>query len=1319
MTKRNPVSATQNIWFDAEQVDAEDLNLEQNYNNSIQSAIINNQVGTGILVDSLQDKILFNSDAFVGLLDGEIITAQSQPSDNNYGNQLEIELSNSKVADKRAVKVGIVGLDFQQNLQFETFYFRVNESQITKKHYTAVLQILINDFRGESQQSFNLGGKILIKEAKPYSLSRNSSMVSQTLQPNLFFRDFFSPSYASPLDLLRAGLPYYNVDNLNIRMSQRDNKVINVNDVTTQIGQKFQAKTNNIQKITLLLAATNPDAIVDDYKWNGDIVVTVYPLQTALQCPTDIPPETLIDYSPSAVPLSQISFSYDTLLASGVQLTTVPQPVDFIFSNTSLGGSYTIVPGNYYAFTIKRSGAADKGEILISTGDKELTDSKLTVFNGSLWVDLADEDLWFNIATDSAKVTDGQAYVSGNGVVLPKTKEDSNTGATIDYCLDGLSFTGSDTFKGVVFVGTDKNTPVQDLRTGNLIFSRQENAADVQLLSSLEIANLEQTTDLLLIGSIADKNIKFFDSSADANFEAKLYTYSFVNNEIFIKIVEDTSDPRYDESVKFLQTQLLTGNLTKIKIYPDFANSPSIYYRVAASEIITMLYGDVNGDGIVDNKDFDLLNSYIGFNFNQTPPLNSTFSPDIVNNTVTFVNGYSTYKYPFANATNLIFQVVNVNNNKIIASGADGVLVPNPSDPRLANFSSAAIDFSSLSPAVGGNKLLIFNSGNAANNGGFDIIALDNALDVLTIRKIITSSTTIPELFRSDINEDYQITATDADLLNKYINKSSFIPPVDPVFNKIGKPFNVIKLSLEKYQASNSLLDRNDDYFVSLNTRNADIHLLGDMFTADAALQNINIFSSPATLFFQKQFSWEEYLVVSSTKNKLVSTVFDNSQDTIVYNNDLNGITIQTYNMKPGFDPGRVDTFVPDNLIIGPGGEIVRQDGYFYKIDFEVGTITLEIPPGMIGSERDINVFDDFVRDYDNKGVTRLGFPAMRFADSSTVQSDALAMDQVRFSVSVQSFSPNTNGIDPNNINGIIVDGKIGVSVNYETGIVTLNFTNLYQDPILSTLTTRIQINVFLKKGGFNNKPLYVDSTKVSNLLKLISIFSGPVVGGASALVDLETDVIGVLPIIHGGTGLDAVGASGTVLMSNGASLSYQFAINSSNGVSDAGKLVKTDDYGLLDPSFYYKNPVYIYGTAGAYSTAVASPYASAGAFSFKFDSFILQNIKDIKFEVILETDTPGNASYVYLYSYNIDDNLILQGASTAYLSTTLASAQLLVSKDLTDQLKTIALAPFVSSIYEVFIASDGASTATCKMARLVITYDNPDNGKDFQPLPP
>ena len=90
--------------------------------------------------------------------------------------------------------------------------------------------------------------------------------------------------------------------------------------------------------------------------------------------------------------------------------------------------------------------------------------------------------------------------------------------------------------------------------------------------------------------------------------------------------------------------------------------------------------------------------------------------------------------------------------------------------------------------------------------------------------------------------------------------------------------------------------------------------------------------------------------------------------------------------------------------MIGPGGELQRPDGDYYKVDFEVGTIVLEIPDGLFGSERTIDIMSDFIVDYTSNGATRLGFPAMRFADCSFVTTNALANNQITFSVAVNHF---------------------------------------------------------------------------------------------------------------------------------------------------------------------------------------------------------------------------------------------------------------------------------------------------------------------------
>jgi hypothetical protein len=344
-------------------------------------------------------------------------------------------------------------------------------------------------------------------------------------------------------------------------------------------------------------------------------------------------------------------------------------------------------------------------------------------------------------------------------------------------------------------------------------------------------------------------------------------------------------------------------------------------------------------------------------------------------------------------------------------------------------------------------------------------------------------------------------------------------------------------------------------------------------------------------------------------------------------------------------------------------------------------------------------------------GITKLGFPAMRFADCSLVEPNALSKDQLRFSVSVQSFSPNTSGLSNDGYYGAIVDGKMGVSIDYATGLLTLNFTNLFQDTVLKTLSTKIQINVFLKKGGFNNQPIFIDSTKVQNMLKLISVFSGPIDGGPSALVDLENDVTGILPILHGGTGLNSAGVFGTVLTSNGSGLNYQFIsdlpgiISSSSGPSDANKIPKTDTNGLLDPSFLYKNPIYIYGAAGSFSNDNSTPIV-IGAFPFRFDNYILQGLDSIKLEVLLETTNSANEAVIKLYSVTDSSYINLVGASPE-LTTTNTQITLLSSDDIKNLLPS-ANNDFIYEIHLSLNPTSATDVAICKMARLVLTFNNP-----------
>jgi hypothetical protein len=1146
MTKRAPVSVQRPIWYDSQQVDETDMNSEQTANVTIESSTIDNHVGNGVLPEDLVNHVLFDSSLAVGFLDGLAIQTQSQPSDNNFGNQLAITLSNSTASGKRQVKVCVIGLDFNSALQYEEFYFETNETQVSRRHFTEILVLLFNDFIGDPDLSFNLGGRIVISEASPMTLSRDVIMIAQDQQPNLFFRDFFLDPSISQLTLqamLQAAMPLYNVTDLNIYTEPLDNLVLSSGDVTTQIGQKFQATTNNIEKVTLLLSVRNLSAgQQNNLVWTGDIIVSIYPLQTTIDCPTDLVPNQAIQFSPSNIPIAQISYNYNSLLAAGTLLDSVPQPVDFVFSNSSVAGGNVMTVGQYYAVAMKRSGAANQCDILLAVGQDLVPNSEITTFSGNLWVDIPDEDLWFRIWTDAAKVSDGQAYDQGNGVIIPKTTTDPTTQATIDYIFGQQEFVGGDVFSAVLAAVTQDSDPVPDQRTGNPVDSRQQFVPQVTLLNTIDVTNLENSSEPLILGAISDRNIKFFDPS-QATSNAPLFSATMAKDELLIRIVEDPTDAvRFNTQVNALVTSLLNGNLVGAEIIPD-ASKPTAFYRIAGARLCSMIVGDVDGNGIIDDNDLNLLNSFLGYNLNVGLPAHTVITTD--GYTTTFTNGYQTLTQPFSNLFNISFQLIDPNDGYVVAHGSDGVLVANPTDPTLAQFTSASVSFVDIIGLSSYNLVILSNGANEADWGGWVITALDSTADVLTLQKIYLTGDTIAQMLRADIDGDFAITFSDGYLLDSYIERVQnpvIPPPLYPApttnpYNKIGTRFNVIRLRLEEF------VDRADDYASDPNTRAQSVHPIQDIFDGDGYFASHNFYTGPSQMIFMQQLIWDPTLVVASALPRLVPAVFTSETGFVQNSCTIEGVQCNVYPVVQPFDPGRVDFFVPNNLIIGEGGELQRPDGDFYKVDFEVGSIVLEIPDGLFGTERTIDIMTDFIVDYTGNGATRLGFPSMRFADCSFVTANALADDQIRFSVAVQSFSPNINGESSDGYFGAIVDGKMGVSMDFDTGLLTLNFSNLYQDQVLQTLSTKVQVNVFLKKGGFNNQTLFVDSTQVGNILNLISIFSGANVGGPSALVDLQNDIApdSILPILNGGTGLDNVGAFGTVLTSTGSGVSYQF----------------------------------------------------------------------------------------------------------------------------------------------------------------------------------
>jgi len=1062
---RLPVSSQQNRWFNTENVDDTALTLEQNYNNQKFSSIINNHFGSGVLLESLVPNTIFDSSLVSGLLDGKGVSVQFQPSDQNLGNQLSVSLTNSLAKGKRTVKILIVGLDFQNSLQYDTLIFSTNEVQITSKHYTKVLQLFFNDFIGDPKQSFNLGGRIVITEAQAMTISRDCKMVAQDVEPNIFMRDFYVTGSNTLSNVLTNALPSYNIDTLDITTGYKQLRSIIENDVTSQIGQKFLATTNNIQKITLLMSVTN-GINPNDLAWTGDLIISIYPLQSSITCLTDITPSLAINFPPSNTPVAQLSTNYATLLASGVQLNTVPQPVDFIFSNTPVGSGLSIVSGNYYIVTVKRAGSANKCQIQLASGSDRVANSNLALYDGNSWIDVPEEDLWFQVWTDAAKVSDGQAYDQGNGIIIEKTYISPSTGANADYSYNQVQLSNSDTYYAVMQATTLQSGQVQDQRTGNPVNSKQQFVPTLSLINSFALLSLQNSSSPLILGTIADKNVNNYDPSSATLIEY-LREYCIVKNEILIKIIDDPTDVRYDTNILSLVTEFLNGNLNGAKFIPNAANQ-NTFYRISKAELVSMIYGDINGDGVVDENDLLAAQQFIGANLVNIPSKSN----------------YITLTNYFANDNLLTYQIINPITSTVLASGTDGVLVVNPQDNTQAIFTSSSASFTSIAN-IGSMNIVISNSlSNPQNDGTFIINGLVDAHNI-SIKKLYYSPDSLMQIYRADITGDMIIDSTDINYISNYVYKANPFPAVSGPGTKVGKNFNVLRISLEQF------VDRKDNYTTNYLTRGSNIHVLPDVlvdgYNAGYSVYGQNLLSNPLQFNIVKQLHWYESEVAVSANQKFVPASFNYQTGYNLNNCSLNGITKEEYPPSLSFDPGRNDIFIPNNLVVNYGGELIRPDGYYHKIDMEVGNVVLELPQLSIVAEKTVNIFTDFIADYSGTGYTRLGYPAMKFADCSTVGMNALLNNQVIFSVSMQSSSPQLDGYACSNISGVIVDNRMGIYVEQTTGILHFNFANLYDDIVLQTLSSKIQITAYLKKAGWNNNPIFVSSQKMANILQLTS----------------------------------------------------------------------------------------------------------------------------------------------------------------------------------------------------------------------------------------
>jgi len=614
MTIRIPVSSIFNRWYDGQKADQVDMTVEQNKHLTTDAAIIQNHFGSGVLLHApTQNKIFDTEDLFADQaaliisndFDGTGLRPLNQPLDSTLGNQLEVELLDSDirgasgVGGRLSTKVLIIGLDFQGNLQLDRFYFYRKEKQATKKHYTKVLGVFFNDFLGNNNCSRTLNGRIIIREVKSYQLTRDAIMIAQDVEPDIFFRDFKCASAGLTLhQTIQIGIgAEYNVDSLYINTTPQRELELGIGDVVTRISEKFIAKTNNIQKITILLGVRRDDAvdISNRYDWGGELIVSFYELQSSVSCPTDIVPELAIEFDPNPDPIIQFSIDQDDLRDLGYVLSDVLQPIDLVFNNSILGDSNNtvLIPGKHYAMSIGRAGDASVGTIFTGVGNSKSTDDRLSVFTGN-WTDNPNEDLWYQVWSNTAKVADGLGYDNGNGIEITKT-ELNNLGAVIDYVEDQVPFanTGQNILNiAIVEAITEQSKQEQDERTGNPVYARQKFEPNISFVTESGLATLRLTGEPVILGCARDTNPK-----SNQNISG-IQPYIGLSNGNTFTILNPDAD-------------LLTQQLLGSALIPN-DDCQAIEYKIVDVKLCTDGYGDINGDGIVDALDVFRVSQLVG-----------------------------------------------------------------------------------------------------------------------------------------------------------------------------------------------------------------------------------------------------------------------------------------------------------------------------------------------------------------------------------------------------------------------------------------------------------------------------------------------------------------------------------------------------------------------------------------------------------------------------------------------------------------------------------------------------------------------------------
>lgn len=396
-----------------------------------------------------------------------------------------------------------------------------------------------------------------------------------------------------------------------------------------------------------------------------------------------------------------------------------------------------------------------------------------------------------------------------------------------------------------------------------------------------------------------------------------------------------------------------------------------------------------------------------------------------------------TLDYPGLALGNVI-DIINPSTDLLVQNVVGSTITPNTAKPTLQYRIISQEIFTDLYGDVDGDGDVDIEDANRITDldGYAPDLSSGTVAPAAQKQYLLDGNTSIPELLRGDVNADGYIDSQDFTEVNNFIlNGTAFTA---------GSSFTRARLRVEPILNPELFLDSNANSLLQLEVSDPDL------------VDNVAFSAIPFSITFIPV--WNADSVEITDLRRFTNTTFiDFSSDDLQSSPESGG--------KNNF-------FVANDLYLG--GNALELDGTFHPLDYERNVVELELPQG--DTEGRINIFDQFV------------VGKMSFSDGTLVSSAAITNNQVRFEVSISSYSKNLDGYDGYfDGYGTASEELVGTFMEHASGILRIRAANIVRNEFFPEGRSRILVSVSLKKAGFKDAVTLVSSSDLVQLLEPIT----------------------------------------------------------------------------------------------------------------------------------------------------------------------------------------------------------------------------------------